>query len=887
MKQNVAITSARYRGPGSHRYKLTRQEPHRVEAFCHTLRERVADLQQIFFDILNCIRVGESGPEAGVALECATQTAHVHAARLLLYRIGKAQGVAESEMRDLAPGVYELGEFDWWRQIRRLELSGAALKSASSLEEDLDAATKKLLGFLCACDLSGMDLDIWRDVYQHFLPPEERQQSGSFFTPQELVDLTLDLAGYRPGVEHLCEKLVLDPAMGSGAFVVGALQRLLEHLNDKSHACHRRLHDSGVSEWEWARGMLQIIVTNIRAIDSHPFAAFLTFTNFLVAVLPIYLRARSHGRSFELNAAIFADDSLLPMRESAAQGEFGRSTDSSARAVHHVRERYRQVAAQKFDLIVGNPPWGGILKGRLAPIFDKQYKEQLAAEYRDTFTGKLDIYGLFYDRALQWLKPGGMVAFITQGSFIDKDWAAPHTEYNRREPIHIMGLRRKLAEQASLSYLIDLNPFGKLFFGAMNIPCIGVFEKRPAREGDQAIVLLSSKKSWPKEISATERRSQVVSRIRRCIELVENSGEPLNDDFVTAFRFPLARLRDFGGERWLLAAKEFKIRTRPEWPRLAQLLEPSQGVTVGGKGCLSTFLMTEARASELGLEKALLHSIVKGHETTPWRLERGDQVILYPYARDENGRWQPAFACKKPPVLDALDFAHPGDKFEQDWLRRFGLNTIGIRQLFEHRRDALELIKHPKAAEYLLKWYEQLSTRTFKKRNVREFGRAWYEFIWPRDPEVIFGRPKIISPRLTPQVRFALDQEGTGIQDSCVCLSVSAKTRPAFDEFRGRLSGLLEHEVEAPTALRYLLAFLNSSYAQELLTTGHRPRPGDVFQVSDQLFQELSIPVSHTRRELQRLLDAVDACMAARAPDALEAAESQLNCFVSSLYAAG
>ena len=38
-----------------------------------------------------------------------------------------------------------------------------------------------------------------------------------------------------------------------------------------------------------------------------------------------------------------------------------------------------------------------------------------------------------------------------------------------------------------------------------------------------------------------------------------------------------------------------------------------------------------------------------------------------------------------------------------------------------------------------------------------------------------------------------------------------------------------------PTVLRYLLAFLNSSYAQELLTTGHRPRPDDVCQVADQL----------------------------------------------------
>src|SRR5208337_940078 len=111
----------------------------------------------------------------------------------------------------------------------------------------------------------------------------------------------------------------------------------------------------------------------------------------------------------------------------------------------------------------------------------------------------------------------------------------------------------------------------------------------------------------------------------------------------------------------------------------------------------------------LGLEKALLHRIIKGHETTPWRPQSGGKVILYPYCCDINGRWRPALACKNPALLDALDFERPADKFEQEWLRRYGLNATGIKRLFEHRRDSLGLVKYPRAAEYLLKFYEQLS----------------------------------------------------------------------------------------------------------------------------------------------------------------------------------
>ena len=380
------------------------------------------------------------------------------------------------------------------------------------------------------------------------------------------------------------------------------------------------------------------------------------------------------------------------------------------------------------------------------------------------------------------------------------------------------------------------------------------------------------------------RRSEAIVLVRRCLELVEKSGEPLKQDFVSAFRFPLSRLRECRGARWLLAPKEFKIQVHPEWPRVAQLLEPSQGVTVGGEDCLSIFLMPQARAKELGLEETLIHPIIKSQETTAWRPQWGGNVILYPYHQDKQGRWLPAFACRKPPVLDALDFEHCADKFEQDWIRKFGRNPITNKRLFEHRRDALEIIKYPKAAEYLLKFYEQLSGRTFEKRSIYACGKQWYEFHRPRDAEIVFGQPKIISPRLTPKVRFALDQEGIGIQDSCLCLAFSDNTKEAYSEFRKRISKLLGHEVKTATVIRYLLAFLNSSYAQELLTTGHRPRPGDVFQISDEFLEELSIPFPKAKRELQNVLEAVDACMLARTEKEVAAAESRINSLVLGLY---
>jgi Eco57I restriction-modification methylase/N-6 DNA methylase len=991
--------------PGAHRHKLSRKEPHLIEAFTGFLRDYVWEFQQLLVQRFRRIRDGELGASANtVCRECfqnwcersylvapqslhtrvertlaaedssatklarlfldlgfardtavavaesiyaerkkkggagekrqellwplydpaifnyATQTAHVYMARLLLYRIGEDQGLwaqklsgqalegilspqevgpritpgtdppvlavieeVRREMAGFARTMYESGEFDWWRLNHRETLREAELERAQALDEQLAIKSQSVLRGLNSYDLSGMDLDIWRDVYQHYLPEEERQQLGGFYTPQELVDLILDYAGYKETAVKLCQRSLVDLAAGSGAFVVAALQRLLHHLNDRTLSCHADLNSRDLTEWERSQRILQMAADNVRAVDIHPFAAFLTYINFLFAVLPLYALVRKQRRAFHLDAWIFSGNSLLTPGENAGQWELDLAANSRIQSGRYARERYRQMADQRFDFVVGNPPWGGILKGRLAPIFDERYKEQLAAEYRETYAGKLDIYGLFYDRGLHWLNSGGTLALISQGSFIDKEWAGPHTEHVRGEPHEIMGLRRKLAERAALRCLIDLNPFGQLFFGAMNIPCIAVFEKRPPREGESALVLLSSKKSWPKGIGKSARRAEVACMVRRCLELVEKSGEPLKQDFASAFRFPLSRLREYQGGRWLLAPKKFTIHARPDWPRVAQLLEASQGVTVGGEGCLSIYLMSEPRAQELGLEKALLHRIIKGQETTAWRPQWRGKVILYPYHPEKEGKWRPAFACHRPPVLDALDFEHWADDFERDLMRKYPQN-LGRKRLFEHRRDGLEVVKYPKAAEYLLNYYDRLAGRTFEKRSIFDWGKEWYEFHRPRDATIIFGQPKIISPRLTPKLRFALDQEGIGIQDSCFCLGVSKNTKKAFDEFRKRLSRVLGRELKSATILRYLLGFLNSSYAQELLTTGHRPRPGDVFQISDEFLEELSVPVCKTKRQLQSLLAAVDGCMVARSDEAVAAAESRVNALVLALY---
>jgi hypothetical protein len=432
----------------------------------------------------------------------------------------------------------------------------------------------------------------------------------------------------------------------------------------------------------------------------------------------------------------------------------------------------------RFDRVFGNPPWGGVLKGPLAPVYDTSKKERFAREYPSAAKGKYDIYGLFMERALQILKPGGRVGLVTQGTFVDKEWAA--------------GLRMLLASRCHLRYLVDLNPFGQLFFHAMNIPCITVADLQDKVDGkEECIAILSRHPDNLQGLSEGERRKLVASTVQEAIGEISSGSRSVTIGFARGARIPIQRRKKTANDRWNLAASDKKTSFPREWFSAADILEPFQGVTIGGVGCLEFVLMDKDQARILGLEADLIHSVIKGLEITKWEVLDVGSVILYPYTvKDDEA--QPAFSLKgrrgmdeKTRVVlrqlginDSLDFDQLIDEREQEIARRKGVNRSTVNELLGNR-VRLGLVSYQKTATYLVQHYELLEGRIFKKRNIRSFNREWYEFIWPRDPKAMMGKPKIVSPRLTKEVRFALDAIGIVPQDSCVCMIATGKTRKA------------------------------------------------------------------------------------------------------------
>lgn len=831
----------------------------------------------------------------------SAQSAHVLLARVLVYRIGEDMGLfppflggdaleaaltqrkesiaaevtpalyllesVQRRMISILPVVYQLSDLDWWRvpQDKKAAMEFSNRAFVETKERELDQLIRRTLRIIDGYHFAQVDADVWRNVYQNYLPEEERQRIGGFYTPQELVEFILDRAGYVPDAENLCHRRIIDPACGSGAFVAAAASRLLRHF-EKPLPCHHGEAGKRIPVWEKQRIVLEKILNNIHGVDIHPFAAFLTTLNLTFLLLPIYASVREHNPTFALNFQVFAADSLEKPDEESLAPDMFEQLNSRIQLTAASYERYRALMDRRFDLVCGNPPWGGILKGPLAPVFEERKKQHFKHEFPNTATGKYDIYGLFMERALQLLADGGRFAMVTQDTYLDKEWAK--------------GLRQLLATKARVQMIVDLNPFGQLLFKAMNTPAVMVYDKSPPDRGNFVGVLTTHETF--KEATVGERRRRVFDTVNSCLEQITGRRRTMTVDFATATRLPRQLLQDTAAKRWNLASRRVVSGFKPGWFSIATILEPRQGVTPGG--CLDVFLMSEQQAISLKLEPELVHRAIKTRETERWHIKWEGRVLLYPYIVQNAGP-VPAFTIEHSRLKDSLDFDSVLDDHERELRHGRVLDNDTARDILEHR-IALGLVKYPQAARYVVQHYTRLEGRVFEKRRFSQLGKRWYEYHRARDPKLLLGANRIITPRLAREVRFALDTEGFLADDACQHLLPSDSTFKRREEMRTSLSQVLGREVDDMEVLCYCLAFMNSPYAQETLVSGRRPTPKGSYQISEEYLKEIPVALPSTREQAEEILSCVKALVPGTAGGQKAVLEARLSKLIMSLLSA-
>lgn len=852
---------------------------------------------------------------------CA-QTAHVQLARLLLYRVGEDEGIFEkrisgeplasvrehrrsgiggreyrasqtvdgvrASMESLLPSIYKLSEFDWWlvRPEYRAALPQSRQHWLQAEDESYNALVLSVLNRLEQYDFRGVDIDVWRNLYENYLPADERQRLGGFYTPGPLVDLTLDLAGYTSDAEDLCKLTFIDPSCGSGAFVTTALGRLLAHLAVPM-SCHAEIHSKSKTQTQKTESLLRIVARNVNAIDIHPFASFLTTLNVLFAVLPRYVQARESDPDFVMEFNIFAWDTLDPPTKQSTQPTLFAKMNARSQRGEHDYERYRTVMENRFDRVLGNPPWGGVLKGPLAPVYDIARKKVFKKLYESAAQGKYDVYALFMERSLALLREGGSFALITQATWIEKDWAA--------------GLRALLASETTIDWIVDLNPFGQLFFKAMNAPCITVITASVPKSGHKVGAILSAKPKHLSEKNREQRQIGIAQTLREVAVLLPSSRSVVSKDFASGVLISQTVLQSEAAERWNLARDPHKPTASTQWHSAGELLEVRQGVTPGN--ALELFLLDSKTIEHFGLEDELVHRAIKSRDLGRWSLHWHGRVILYPYVI-RGKKPQPAFHVDLGEIADAtlakqltslglkdaLDFDIQIDDWEKRLVRQSGVNKDTVAKLLSHR-IALGLVRYPNTARYLCEHYAKLEGRVFKHKNIRSFNREWYEMIWPRDPKLMLAKQRILSPTLVRQSRFVLDGAGHLSDHACLFLQPTKKTNTGWRSLTSEMQEVLGRKPKERELLLYCLAFLNSSRGSSALLEGRRPTPKGSYQVSEQSLKEIFIapPRVGQRRKVEALLAIVDTLTrGGGSMDAakLEAMELQINEIVDALLQA-
>jgi hypothetical protein len=241
---------------------------------------------------------------------------------------------------------------------------------------------------------------------------------------------------------HLADMTILDPACGSGHFLVAAF----DYLSAITKAANDRLRELDPLAAE------DTAVSNARIITRNLYGVDLNAESIEITRLSLWLKtAQPRQPLTTLDHNIRVGNSIIE------------DSDFHNRAFVW-RNAFPEVLARGgFDIVVGNPPY--VRMEHLKPI--KPYLEKRYAVVSD----RADLYAYFFELGVRLLKPGGRLGYISSSTFFRTGSGAP--------------LRDWLGKAADLDAVIDFGD-AQLFEGVTTYPAILTMTKRADAEAEPA-----------------------------------------------------------------------------------------------------------------------------------------------------------------------------------------------------------------------------------------------------------------------------------------------------------------------------------------------------------------------------------------------------------------
>ena len=224
------------------------------------------------------------------------------------------------------------------------------------------------------------------DIYQSLLSARRTQQAklGAFYTPRGDVDYMVSKLGLTR------DSKVLDPCMGSGHFLEGIVEALIER-----HAA------DGIAP---AAAYRHVVERQLHGADIDSFALSL-------AAIRLFLLGEG---GVEVSPQLYVHDMLLHSPE--RQGQI--FTEAERVVTDAAVDDFAEIDQIEFDAVVGNPPYGARKPEFKRKVYARLYGQRGADVNAGSIgTGDADTYAMFFANGIERLCEGGRLCLITNDSF--------------------------------------------------------------------------------------------------------------------------------------------------------------------------------------------------------------------------------------------------------------------------------------------------------------------------------------------------------------------------------------------------------------------------------------------------------------------------------------
>jgi len=231
----------------------------------------------------------------------------------------------------------------------------------------------------------------------------KRKKAGIYYTPTHVVDYIVrntlkELENKTP--KQISSLKILDPACGSGSFLIKAFDRLKDYYNQ--YNMKQRRQKSGTADLTSFSQMIPFVEKKI--ISENLFGVDLDSQAAEIASVNIMLKALTKGERLPLILGdnIKRGNSLISGTEEDLRNYFGEEWKKEKS--FDWNEEFRDIFEEGgFDVVIGNPPHGAKLTKQEREFFSEKYR--VAKGYKNTAS-------LFIERALQLMKPMGIMGLV-------------------------------------------------------------------------------------------------------------------------------------------------------------------------------------------------------------------------------------------------------------------------------------------------------------------------------------------------------------------------------------------------------------------------------------------------------------------------------------------